>query len=53
VGTCIDPNKLPEVISEHNLEPSWMLDYFFLLGKTYLLKGQEDLFMLLGFETTY
>jgi hypothetical protein len=30
-------------------EASWMLDYFSLLGKSYLLKGQEDLFMLLGF----
>ena len=33
----------------NNLEPSWMLDCFFLLGKPYLLKGQEDLLMLLGF----
>jgi hypothetical protein len=49
VGTCIDPNISTKVTSEHYLEEPWMLDYFFLLGKSYLLIGQEDMFMLLGF----
>jgi len=31
------------------LEPSWMLNYFFLLGKSSTVKGQKYQFMLIGF----
>lgn len=49
VKNCIDPNEVFEVTNEHYLEASGMIDYFFLLGKSYLLKDQEGQFMLLGF----
>ncbi len=53
VGTCIDPNKFSEVNSEHNLEESWILEWFYMLGYLGFHKGQQHLLVLLGFRGNF